>query len=92
MRVQRKTPARFGDLALGLQAHPTNMEGVQMKVRHRAPLRNHLNLPLFLASLRLHDRGPMSLAERHVARRWGARCRSHAHLLASLAGFKTEER
>lgn len=91
MRVQKKTPARFGDRALGFE-FPHIMERNSMrKIRNRAPVRNHYRLPLFRWATEASPSRPMSFAARHIARRYSVGSSAHARLIAEINGCPGEE-
>ena len=91
MRAQMKTPARFGDRALGSLKTQEIMDVLYMSVRHRAVVRNHLELPLWRSAVAREQKRKASYAERKLRRRCPGLTQSQAALIADLIGYPREE-
>lgn len=88
MRAQTKTPARFGDQALGLE-FPSLQKGNPMRnVRNRASARNLLTLPLWRHAA---NKARASYAVRHLAKNQRVTSLAQAALYADLIGYPVED-
>lgn len=91
MRAQMKTPARFEGRALGLPEHTQNMERLPMNVRNRAPVRNHIDLPLWRFLITEECDHLPSYAVRKLTQECPGFSQHQAALYAELIGYPLEE-